>query len=385
MRIIRNNRVSTVNFGIDELSVITNPTTVSTTDDSPAVRVVAGNPLVMVNGEAISGDGNGVELNGGDRLIVTGTVQGGEAGVAAGRHANTVFNTLNGTIIGDEVGVRFDTRPGGDNLLLNAGNIVTGTANGVIDGAEGSNQTLRIVNSGTIGGTTALNAGDDVYVGLARGTATVEGGAGADLLVGSLAGDSLAGGDGADRLFGRFGADAIADGETGDQSNDLLNGGSGNDTLTAGTGIDTLNGGLGDDLLLGSSPEAPGIALADGGAGADTFHFTAGISELYGRSGADTFTLGSGIHRVDTGGGADTVIIEGPDALTGTAAITLTGLSRFDTVDISNYAVANLAALLAQNGTQAGGDFVLDLTGDGSAVLTFEDMDIGDVAETLIA
>lgn len=71
-----------------------------------------------------------------------------------------------------------------------------------------------------------------------KGTITVDGEAGNDVLLGSPGNDVLAGGDGIDRLYGGGG-------------DDVLFGGAGNDYLDGGRGTDYLFGDEGDDQLIG--------------------------------------------------------------------------------------------------------------------------------------
>lgn len=74
------------------------------------------------------------------------------------------------------------------------------------------------------------------------------GGAGDDVLVGGMQGDTLDGGDGNDILFG---------GTRPFDGGDLLMGGSGRDLLIGHLGADTLSGGSGEDLLMAGSLAFP--------------------------------------------------------------------------------------------------------------------------------
>lgn len=73
----------------------------------------------------------------------------------------------------------------------------------------------------------------------------LRGGARADVLRGTPAGDDLRGLGGNDRLFGGDGADCLR----GDAGRDRLSGGPGDDLLVGGTGIDVLLGEAGNDRL----------------------------------------------------------------------------------------------------------------------------------------
>jgi Ca2+-binding RTX toxin-like protein len=109
--------------------------------------------------------------------------------------------------------------------------------------------------------TIRLGGGNDVLTPLGQATAVeedcpdgppfpewnfrldVDGGGGADAIVGSVFDDILRGGTGNDLINGLAGADQIADGPT----NDTLRGGDGNDTFLAGTGADSYSGQAGFD------------------------------------------------------------------------------------------------------------------------------------------
>ena len=87
----------------------------------------------------------------------------------------------------------------------------------------------------------------------------LDGGAGADRLLGQRGDDQLRGGTGSDRLFGGAGHDVLYgtgllngrdDPARDDAGNDLLNGGAGNDVLHGGLGRDTLTGGAGVDTFI---------------------------------------------------------------------------------------------------------------------------------------
>jgi Ca2+-binding RTX toxin-like protein len=82
-----------------------------------------------------------------------------------------------------------------------------------------------------------------------KGSDTVIGSGGNDILCGDLGADSLTGGEGNDLLFGNAGADSL----DGSEGNDTLMGGKGNDSLTGGDGDDFLCGDRGSDTLTGGT------------------------------------------------------------------------------------------------------------------------------------
>jgi hypothetical protein len=128
--------------------------------------------------------------------------------------------------------------------------------------------------------------GGDSFV----GGRVINGGDGADLLLGTTADDVLRGLGGADRMSGGAGDDCV-DGDAGD---DALWGGAGNDRVGGGTGNDRVEGVAGDDLLQGGA----GHDVLDGGAGKD---------ELSGGAGDDLLMDSRGVNRFSAGGGDDWV------------------------------------------------------------------------------
>jgi Ca2+-binding RTX toxin-like protein len=103
-----------------------------------------------------------------------------------------------------------------------------------------------------------LGGNDSISSSAGVGTLTllsVDGGAGADTVLGSDGPDLILGGEGADLLSGGDGADRIV----GDRGTDTMNGGPGDDTLVwnNGDGTDILNGDDGfDDVEVNGAPSA---------------------------------------------------------------------------------------------------------------------------------
>lgn len=109
---------------------------------------------------------------------------------------------------------------------------------------------------------------------LLREVEGVDGGQGADTLVGNAEGNVLEGGGGNDRL-------------SGGARSDSLEGGSGHDRLAGGTGPDSFYDGLGDDRILGG-PGADAVFLQEG---ADTVGCGAGVDIVRDPRAADTVAL----------------------------------------------------------------------------------------------
>lgn len=135
-------------------------------------------------------------------------------------------------------------------------------------------------------------AGDDSIVAVSNGLGTVSGGAGNDAIAGRSGSDDLAGDEGADLLAEQPGH-SIATLDGGDGADRLVGsafselfGGAGNDLLVEGY---TLDGGAGGDRI-----KSLGGATVRGGAGNDT------IDAADATGAADTITCGSGFDVVWT-------------------------------------------------------------------------------------
>jgi Ca2+-binding RTX toxin-like protein len=148
--------------------------------------------------------------------------------------------------------------------------------------------------------------GDDLLQ-AGAGFLSVEGGLGADTIVGAASSDTLHGGPGNDSITGGAQFNAI-NGNTGDDTiigrspvGDWLLGGQGADSINAeqSTGHNIINGNLGNDVLRGGSGGdtlrgGQGDDVVVGGAGADWLFGDLGHNTLTGGGGADTFHALSG-------------------------------------------------------------------------------------------
>lgn len=141
------------------------------------------------------------------------------------------------------------------------------TAGFIINGVAGAGGTIDIRVAATIN----AGAGNDVVHASNLGD-NVFGGAGDDSLYGGGLDDWLLGGDGND-VLNAGSADGIALGGDGNYLNggagdDILRGREGSDWLEGGNGTDTLTGGAGDDILAGGAGAGDQLA---GGAGDDQY------------------------------------------------------------------------------------------------------------------
>ena len=169
-------------------------------------------------------------------------------------------------------------------------------------------------------------AGDDVITG-SLGADTINGGDGADNLSGSAGNDTITGGAGMDTISGGGGDDSLRgslDSDTldGDNGNDILFGDEGNDRLEGSNDDDTIFGGLGNDKLIGNS-------------GNDSMVGEEGRDSMFGGSGNDTVEGGSSSDFIRGQGGNDRVRGgDGNDTITGdTGNDTLVGGDGDDSID----------------------------------------------------
>jgi hypothetical protein len=182
------------------------------------------------------------------------------------------------------------------------------------------------------------HGGDDLLYGLGILPATLDGGAGKDLLDGSDQADVLLGGPGDDWLRADQGGDDLQGGP----GDDRLEGGTGGDTFSGGDGVDVVNyvyasvgvrvtidgvpgdgepsegdNVLGDvENLWGSTKNdeltgSPGANAIEGGAGDDTIAGLGGRDELFGEEDDDTILARDGVGEpVECGAGTDIAVID---------------------------------------------------------------------------
>jgi len=213
-----------------------------------------------------------------------------------------------------------------------AGVINVGTANALVltgtnglTTATGDAITAKTIDASGMSGALTMNTA------AASGVTTITGGDGADELRGD-ASSTINGGAGADTIVGGSG-------------NDTLNGGTGADAITSGAGNDTIDGGAGNDTitLAGNLTSADVI---DGGDGTDTLSLTsAGVAVIDGYDVSTANTLNGNISNVEalsisdsfnTGVAMDMGRLAGVTSVTLADGITgdesLTGLANGSTV-----------------------------------------------------
>ncbi len=223
--------------------------------------------------------------------------------LSAGGHDRVEAGAGNDTLLGRKGNDRFYGEAGNDEIRGNRDNdyLYGGSGDDSIYGGGGSDD---------------IRLGDDDDEGFGgKGDDEILGGAGSDLLVGGhgFSGgnglgsgytfvDQLSGDEGNDRLFGdnnRFDLD--------DRVGD-------DDVIDGGDGADFILGGGGDDRIYGEA----GFDLIWGGGGHDTIDAGDDGGEAYGESGDDVMSAGDGRDTMEGGLGDDVVKGgEGNDSLFG--------------------------------------------------------------------
>lgn len=263
--------------------------------------------------DTITGDGNANIITGG---MGADTLNGGAGndtvsyagsfgGVVVYLNTNTVSGGYGtGDVISNFeniIGSGYDDTLSGDHT----DNVLEGGAGADVMLGNLGNDTASYASSSagvTVNLYTGVHAGGDAAGDTLTGFENLLGSANNDTLTGSSAANVLTGGAGSDALSGREGADTLNGGD----GNDSLDGGMGGDTLYGDAGIDmlygmsgtdTLEGGLGNDTLMGGADSD----TLRGGDGDDTylFGFGDGIDLIEDASGTDTIRMGAGITTLD--------------------------------------------------------------------------------------
>ena len=239
--------------------------------------------------------------------------------------------------------LRVTRMAGTDDLLLNFGNL----NRGIILTGQWTSSSLAVEQFHFVA-QDGLDAGDIA----SRYLATLAT-AGADVITGSWAGETLIGEAGNDSLYGVDGDDLVQGGS----GNDLVDGGNGSDTVMGDAADDTVIGGSGNDRLIGGT----GNDLLIGGSENDTYVFNRGDGQdiirdydSFNYPGIDTVELGVGIAPSDvtviqTDNGNDIVlsIIGTTDKITLDDTIN-SGTRRIEFVTFADGTVWTAAQLLAE-------------------------------------
>ena len=344
---------------------------------------------------------------------------GADNDVIDGSAANEGF-----TAYGDNGSDTITGGTGSDTINGNAGNDSIVAAAGaagtdIIHGGAGDDVISYSANVIT-GGSVLIEGdlGNDTLTAGAGATYTINGGAGADSIIGAAGVDLINGNAGNDTIGDAAGADTVHGGadndsitlSVADTTADLVYGDKGNDTIVVAagnSGADTIFGGEGTDSIDISAATTTGITVS-GDAGADTIKISAngttiGAHTVSGGAGADTFQVwldGGATTDVSTitdfGLGADTLSLTN-DALnaagmenqltsstlilengnTGTIGnderVVITLASASGTINVTNNTSSATSLVLYNTGTTgatltggAGNDLVLSLYGDDS-------------------
>lgn len=349
----------------DELEGSGNADTLEGGNGNDTMAGLGGNDTI-VGGEGadtISGGDGDDSLNGGNGIDML-TYEDAAAGVSVDLRVSAAQNTVGA---GLDIVTAFEHLGGSDfaDRLIgsNGDNVLFGDfGNDVIYGMAGNDTIDGSFGNDTLYGGTGLNtltggSGDDVYyvevgtdviieaassgydtvntsVNLTLGSTTsverivarvntglsltgndinnfIEGGGGADTLVGLGGNDTLDGKTGVDRMVGGAGNDLYVVDASGDVVVEL--GGEGTDRVNTSVSY-TLSDHI--ETLIASAT-AGAVTLAgnglanriDGAAGNDTISGAAGADTIYGRDGNDRIVGGEGIDNLFGGAGVDTFVL----------------------------------------------------------------------------
>lgn len=198
----------------------------------------------------------------------------------------------------------------------NGNDVINTTLQGtrVVADVNGTTQSFRRtkITSVSIDGL----GGDDQLNNATNLPATINGGAGSDIIQGgvdpqttglTVFGEQLIGGDGNDTIFGSEGNDRIA----GSDGDDRIGGNYGDDRISGGNGRDTIDGNAGDDRISGDS----GSDQLGGEDGNDRISGGNGDDRIYGGFGNDTLIGGLGKDRIFGEEGRDTAAKDDQDSI----------------------------------------------------------------------
>ncbi|HEY0026620.1 MAG TPA: M10 family metallopeptidase C-terminal domain-containing protein, partial [Allosphingosinicella sp.] len=350
--------------GVDtyDLSLYTGTVTIDL-DPGAWTRTSPGQLVDLGDGHSAIGNIANAWLYKGDTRSLIENAVGGSAGDTM--RGNVGSNRLSGGA-GDDV---LDGRAGGDTLVGGTGNDIYFVDDAADMVVEADGEGVDHVNSSaarfTVGAfvetLTAIGTGEQILTGNAQGNVitgnmvaanTLDGGGGADRLVGGSFNDSYGIDDDGDQIADSGGIDTVlasvsytlaADMErltltgtaavngTGNAHDNILKGNAAANVLDGGAGADVLEGGAGDDTYLvdaaDSVVEAAGggtdrvIAAFDYKLGANLENLTlignavagegnALANEIVGNAGANRLDGGAGADRMVGGGGDDSYLVD---------------------------------------------------------------------------
>jgi Ca2+-binding RTX toxin-like protein len=325
-------------------------------DDTPAVSLIAGEPLILAQQAAIFAAGNGfgadaIVAAGSNVMTIAGSVfsrSGSAIESAAGGHTITIAAsaTLYAYAVGISLGAGDNTVTnggqinasnsvavvlnGGSSAFTNNGSIRSGASSGVVMSGAGNTFTNNghieaagsfvaatvqgnITNHGTIlgGFGVALSADAGTVTNTGSIITTTGGAVGGTGFADTVNNSGLLQSPGPATVFLAGGGDSYLG--AGGQVVGEVWGGDGNDSLVGGAFTDLFRGNADNDTLNGGG----GADFLDGGAGNDRYELGADTSDSIGdASGIDTVT--STIARTLTWGFIENLILEGGAAINGT-------------------------------------------------------------------
>lgn len=257
------------------------------------------------------------------------------------------------------------------------GDYISGTtAAELLDGTLGGDTIIGSAGNDTINGKEA-----DDFIDGGTGDDHLFGNEGNDTIYGRTGNDYIEGGDGADTLNGAAGRDTLIGGEGNDylsagNDDDILYGQNGNDRIHGGAGVDLIYGGAGNDNLNGDGDNdsiegGPGNDRLNGAWGDDILIDDAGNDTHSGGDGNDWISDGSGLNMINGGGGADTILGGvGDDTLVG-------GPDDYASGDLGDYIEGNAGNDRIWGGygndTARGGDGDDAIRGDSGNDLLYGD------------
>ena len=274
-------------------------------DLSTASKTGTGHILFQDNSHLLVGTQAGA-VGGGNSLS---TPDGTFTPVGSTNSAGAFVDPQTVYALGGDDTLNFSTEAAGRAIYLNGGfgadTIMGGDANSHIYGNSMTSKPGDVDSSGVVDGADTITAGagsnyingnagaDRITVGTANTAATgstSNASTGTNRVFGGADNDTIMiMGNGHNSVNGNTGSDTITDMGSGDNT---LRGGQGDDVITGGSGHSVLMGDIGNDTIIVHGREATGSAtqhidVISGGAGSDTFNFSAagaGQAALFGQT-----------------------------------------------------------------------------------------------------